>query len=105
MSTINQNGINFNNINVGEKVFSTGGKYSHVDNTWDGVYDPADIYMSVNAVEIDWQGATLSHVNQPNVLDASNQVNTTGQLLALINDLQNQINALAYIVTNGATSK
>lgn len=33
MSTINQNGIDFNNVKVGETVFSTRGKYSYVDNT------------------------------------------------------------------------
>ena len=92
MSTINQNGIDFNNINVGEKVFSTGGKYSHVDNTWDGVYDPADLYMSVNAVEIDWQGAQLG----------STTINTTGQLLSYITTLSNRIAALE---NGGGSSK
>ena len=47
----------------------------------------------INAVEIDWNGATLSYVNQPGVLDASNQVNTTGQLLALMNNLQSRLSA------------
>lgn len=99
MSTINQKGIDFNNINVGEKVFSTGGKYSHVDNTWDGVYDPADIYMSVNAVEIDWQGAKLPNVSL-SYLQNNNTINTSGDLLALINDMQGQINVLAELVTS-----
>lgn len=47
----------------------------------------------INAVDIDWNGATLSYVNQPGVLDASNQVNTTGQLLALMNNLQSRLSA------------
>jgi hypothetical protein len=93
MSTINQNGIDFNNINVGEKVFSTGGKYSHVDNTWDDVYDPTNIYMSVNAVEIDWQGAKLG----------STTINTTGQLLSYITTLSNRIAALEQ--NGGGSSK
>ena len=54
----------------------------------------------INAVEIDWNGAQLSYVSLPNVLDNGNTINTTGQLLALINDLQEQINAIVYIMNN-----
>ena len=47
----------------------------------------------VNAVEIDWNGAQLSYVSLPNVLDNGNTVNTTGQLLALKNNLQSRLSA------------
>lgn len=55
----------------------------------------------INSVEIDWNGAQLSYVSLPNILDNGNTINTTGQLLALINDLQEQINAIVYIMNNG----
>ena len=55
----------------------------------------------INAVQIDWNGAQLSYVSLPNILDNGNTINTTGQLLALINDLQEQINAIVYIINNG----
>lgn len=56
----------------------------------------------VNAIEIDWNGAKLDNV-ELSVLDNKNTVNTTGQLLALINDLQEQINAIVYIMNGGNT--
>jgi len=56
----------------------------------------------INAVQIDWNGATLDNVELA-VLDNKNTINTTGQLLALINDLQEQINAIVYIMNGGNT--
>lgn len=58
-------------------------------------------YSLVNGLQIDWNGAKLDNVSLPNVLDDGNTVNTTGQLLALINDLQEQINAIVYIMNGG----
>lgn len=110
MADIIQNGITFT-IDAETAGKAGAGKYTHSDNLDpNGAINTNKIskkgsVVSVNGIDIDWNSATLSHVNQPGVLDGTNQVNTTGQLLALINDLQNQINALAYIVTNGATSK
>lgn len=101
MATLNQNGINFT-LNADVLGWTGNGKYTNTSNYDDntGLYtqnqtklDKRGVAVSVNAVEIDWNGATLSYVNQPGVLDASNQVNTTGQLLALMNNLQSRLSA------------
>jgi hypothetical protein len=53
----------------------------------------------VNGVEIDWNSAELPNVNFSELEKGStNECNTvvnTGQLMALINDMQGQINAIA----------
>lgn len=67
------------------------------------IIDRVGVKPFVNAVEIDWNNAKLDNVELPNVLDNGNTVNTTGQLLALINDLQEQINAIVYIMNGGNT--
>lgn len=48
----------------------------------------------VNAVEIDWNSAELPNVSL-DALDGKNTVINTGHLMALINDMQGQINVLA----------
>lgn len=94
-------GITFNTINsVPNPKKEIPGKL--VSNQNDFEYATEDgIKPVVNSVEIDWNGAKLSYVSLPNVLDNGNTINTTGQLLALINDLQEQINAIVYIMNNG----
>lgn len=51
---------NFKHItnSIGQMVFSASGKYSHLDNTFNGEYHPElnDIIPSFNAIEIDWNG-------------------------------------------------
>ena len=99
MATLSQNGIEFT-INS-ELVGNLGsGKYSHGSNldsenniTASKIAKKGSSFPAVNCIDIDWNGATLSYVNQPGVLDASNQVNTTGQLLALMNNLQSRLSA------------
>lgn len=96
--TYNDNGIIFNNVTstntsggtfIGkEKIFNT--LDNGVDQETLSEYGLVPILQSL---QIDWNGATLSYVNQPGVLDASNQVNTTGQLLALMNNLQSRLSA------------
>lgn len=109
MATLNQNGIQFT-LNA-DVVSPFGGKYTN-DTNFDsttGLYtqnqsklDKKGVAKSVNGVEIDWNSAILSNV-ELSVLDNKNTVNTTGQLLALINDLQEQINAIVYIMNGGNT--
>ena len=77
-----QNGIFFNNLDnapepikpVGGKLFNTNNDYEHA--TKDG------IKMAIDAVTIDWNGAQI----------ANTTVNTTGELLAIINDLYGKVN-------------
>lgn len=110
MATLNQNGINFI-LNADVVGVQGSGKYTHTQNYDDttGLYtqnqtklDKKGVAVSVNAVEIDWNSAKLDNV-ELSVLDNKNTVNTTGQLLALINDLQEQINAIVYIMNGGNT--
>ena len=79
MATINQSGINFNNINK-DAVYSATGKYSHYANTDNGNFDvdylsenPDDIAKSFNAIENDWNGA---------VVGENKTLNTTGEVLS-----------------------
>lgn len=102
MANFVQNGINFtisNNLQSGEKLHNIKGKLQSGMYPF-GDYEGNDASKLINSVEIDWNGAQLSYVSLPNVLDNGNTINTTGQLLALINDLQEQINAIVYIMNN-----
>lgn len=93
---ITQNNIVFNDLSrIGK-----GSKSANIVNP--DIFSESDLkdyieageeYRNIQSVLIDWNGATLSYVNQPGVLDASNQVNTTGQLLALMNNLQSRLSA------------
>lgn len=107
MATLIQNGIDFTIDS--ELVGNLGsGKYSHASNldgenniNADKISKKGSSFPSINCIDIDWNSAQLSYVSLPNVLDNGNTINTTGQLLALINDLQEQINAIVYIMNNG----
>ena len=77
MATIKQDNINFN-VNK-DAIFASGGKYTHTSNIDGSVFDadyfaenPNDITKSINAIEIDWNGAQLGELI----------INTTGQLLS-----------------------
>lgn len=48
----------------------------------------------INGIQIDWNSAELPNVTLDK-LDNNNTVVNTGQLMALINDMQGQINAIA----------
>lgn len=85
-------GINFKNYNPnnGELISSTGFALK----TFSSMDDIQFFGGLINGVEIDWNSAELPNVS----LDALNDTNTvvnTGQLMALINDMQGQINAIA----------
>ena len=102
---ITQNGITFNNLSK----IGTGSRFANVINTdiqsesdLKEYIDAGEEYRNIQSVLIDWNGAQLSYVSLPNILDNGNTINTTGQLLALINDLQEQINAIVYIINNGS---
>jgi hypothetical protein len=71
-------------------------------NVWTANGDISNYIPTINGVDIDWNAATLDNVELA-VLDNKNTINTTGQLLALINDLQEQINAIVYIMNGGNT--
>ena len=81
MANIKQDNINFN-VNK-DAIFASGGKYTHTSNIDGGVdgsvfdadyfaENPNDITKSINAVEIDWNGAQLG----------DKEINTTGELLS-----------------------
>lgn len=76
-TTINQNGINFAVETGGKTHAGWGKKYTNANNILDGVYDPdpQNIEKSINAVEIDWNGAQI----EDNVI-----INSTGDLLSWI---------------------
>ena len=55
-----------------------------------------DNAFAVNAVDIDWNGAVLPNGNLEN--SSSLTINTTGELLNLINEIQKEIYALSAAV-------
>lgn len=101
MSNFKQNGINFtisNNFKTGEKKHVINGKLTSAQNDYSG-YTNNDNSFLLNAVDIDWNSAELPHGNPEN--GNSVTLNTTGQLLSLINkmaevikELETQINEL-----------
>jgi len=72
--------IKFNNINA-DSVFTTGGKYSNPSNSRRGVFNTnleyEDIFPSINAIEIDWNGAEVRE---------GLNINTTSELLAWLKE-------------------
>ena len=88
MATITQNNVNFNNVPVGSGAFNGWGtKYTNSLNLLDGKYDPdpENVEKSFNAIEIDWNGAQLSYYGE---------LNSTGDVIALINNLLGRITVL-----------
>lgn len=83
MANITQNGINFTVETGGLTHAGWDKKYTNAMNILGGVYDPDldDIEKSINAVEIDWNGADL--YGATGKWPASGEyIKTTGQLLA-----------------------
>ena len=75
MAIIEQNNINFT-VPVGGKTHAGWDKkYTNTNNLLDGFYDPdpSAVEMSINAIEIDWNGAEV---------DENVTINTTGELLS-----------------------
>lgn len=84
-------GINFKNYNTDD------GEYTLKFPVALGDFSVEDIPYAggiVNGIEIDWNSAELPNVSL-DALDGKNTVISTGHLMALINDMQGQINVLA----------
>ena len=82
--------INFSTLNVtNEEAYGFGSKYTHNDNLTDGVYKAdgagSTPSLSINAVDIDWNGAVLPQSNISN--GGSLTINNTGDLLNLVNEI------------------
>ena len=80
MATVNQNEISFGNVEKGSGVT---GKIGNSSNKF--LSSTANVQPFVNAVEIDWNGASI----------CEQTVTTTGQLLKIINDLYNKVNNIS----------
>ena len=81
MATLNQDSINFTNITA-DKIFGVEAKYSaSMNDDGTGKFDTTltgnELAKSINAVEIDWNGAKLG----------TTTINTTGQLLSYISEV------------------
>lgn len=84
-------GINFKNYNPNNGEISMSSTMALGDFAIDDIPFFGGV---VNGVEIDWNSAELPNVSL-DALDGTNTVINTGQLMALINDMQGQINLLA----------
>ena len=92
MATINQDSINFTNIQA-VNMFPAAGKYTmwaNVDSNgkFDTTLTGSEITKSLNAIEIDWNGAQL---NLPEAFGGTQNISSTGQLLSLIKQLADKI--------------
>ena len=100
MATITQNGIEFTNVQ-NSNIYAAGGKYSiSLNDDGNGKFDTtltgAEITKSFNSIEIDWNGARL-----PNGDPSTGQqkvINTTGELMKQIDDMQKEIYVLTAAV-------
>lgn len=93
--------IKFTNIDLTKGYTSFGGTIFTQKGT---IYDPNNGGTGKNTkpfqcVDINWNGAILPNVSL-SYLQNNNTINTSGDLLALINDMQGQINVLAELVTS-----
>ena len=81
MANITQNGINFNiqdNFLPGEKASGINGKIKSNANQYGVLEDGDDISKLINAVEIDWNGATTYMGEEQKV------INTSGELISYL---------------------
>ena len=90
MSQINQSGITFNQVK----------QYGVELGQWPVLLasqtGPDEDGGAINAVDIDWNGAVLPNGNIGNATSVT--INTTGELLKLIDDMQKEIYALSAAV-------
>jgi len=95
---INQSGIDFTVETGGKTHQGWGKKYTNLNNILNGVYDPdqQNVEKSINTVEIDWNGAVLKGADLEN--NANLTLNTSGDLLKLIEDIQKEIYVLSAAV-------
>ena len=92
-----ENGITFNNVKdiaVSVKGAPYGGKNSYYDRN-DTTGNIVNVKThSFNIIDVDWCGAQLG----------DNTINTTGQLLAIIKNLQDKVNTLETAFSTLATN-
>ena len=94
MATITQNNINFTNVQA-SNIYAAGGKFSlSANDDGTGKFDTTltgdEISKSLNAVEIDWNGAQVNNIT----------LNNTGQLISIIKDLHSRISVLESKLNN-----
>ena len=82
MASFEQNNILFSNVTTG---ISKPGKFYNGNNMDFSDVEYDGVKSFVNAVEIDWNGATL---------DDDTVINTTGELLSLIQTLRGEVTEL-----------
>ncbi len=93
MASFTQDGIQFTSVLPGQTLpnkYGNGDNGEFADAATDGVSP------FINAVEIDWNGAVLPNGNIGNATSVT--INTTGDLLKLIDDMQKEIYALSAAV-------
>ena len=93
MASFTQDGIQFTTVLKGQSLpnkYGNGNNGEFADAATDGV-EPF-----INAVEIDWNGAVLPNGNIGNATSVT--INSTGDLLKLIDDMQKEIYALSAAV-------
>ena len=81
MANITQNSINFkiqDNFLPGEKASGINGKIYSVNNPYGDLENGDDVSKLVNAVEIDWNGATTYMGEEQKV------INTSGELISYL---------------------
>ena len=81
-TTIQQSEVNFT-VETGKKTHvGWDKKYTNINNILNDVYDPdpQNLEKSINAVEIDWNGATWTGITG----SVPSTINTTGDLLKAI---------------------
>lgn len=92
-------GIQFNEINY----LGLGGPMAYTlnGNAW-AQRNPSKFEYAINAVDISWNGAILPHGDITN--GSSKTINSTGELLKMIDDMQQEIYSLAAaVIAIGAT--
>ncbi len=97
--TVTLNGIVFNNVQRSVLKVNAGGvvKQSNIGSkTEDQYINGSTYYPIVDAVDIDWNGAVLPNASTTNGGEVT--INTTGELLKLINDMQDEIYVLTAAV-------
>ena len=93
MATITQNGITFNKVINDDRAGVPFGQYPlHIL----GMTGPDEDGGIINAIDIDWNGAVLPNGDIEN--GTSVTINTTGDLLKLIDKMNEQIYALSAAV-------
>lgn len=87
-------GISFNSIT--RSGFNSGSSYIKADTPWKLLNNTAPMQYAINAVDIDWNEAVLPNSNLTS--GGSVTIKTTGELLKLIDDMQQEIYTLAAAV-------